>query len=166
MTDACQPPYFDSDGCFVTPACSGIDPVAAYIETKAILGWNAGANSIMQLDGDVHAVFGMPQGTVGVIVGFKGARSRQTIPDLVTHGMYFQSLAGVDMVQVIERGQPKTTLQPRSALDTFEIRRAFGKVTYWQSGTMIYESVQPSVGPVLVNACIYASGDDVPGGEG
>lgn len=163
MSD-CQAPYIDSAGCMVTPACPGQPYIPATVTQQPVLGWNAGANSVAVLDGDLHAVFAMPAGTVGAVVGLKAGRARPTVPDLVTHGLFFQSLAGVDMVQVVESGAPQGAAAMRNATDTFELRRVAGVVTYWQNGTLLRTSMRPSAGVVLVNACLYASGDEVPSG--
>lgn len=160
MTDIYDP-YYDENGCLVTPEQPAVTYVPARIERRPIIGWNAGANSITQLNGDMHTVFSMPLGTAGVVVGFRGGRTRQTVPDLIEHGLYFQSAGGYDMVQIVERGAPKTELVERGADDTFEIRRTYGRVTYWQDATLLYTSVAKSTGVKVVNACLYASGDEV-----
>lgn len=154
-------PYYDASGCLVTPEVTAVAAVPARIETRPIIGWNAGANSKTELDGDMHTVFTMPAGGAGVVIGFRSGRARNTAPDLVEHGLYFQSVAGYDMVQVCELGVAKTLLVPRTASDTFEIRRVAGMVTYWINATLLYTSHRPSYGVKLVNACLYASGDAV-----
>ena len=156
-------PYFDTSGCLVTPARPAIAYQPARIEQRAVTGWNAGANSIDQLDGDLHVVFAMPMGVAGVVLGLKGSRRKQTVPELIEHGFYFQSLGGTNLVQIIERGVAKSTNAARAANDTFEIRRVGGAVTYLKNNVRIYSSSQPSRGPLVVNTCLYASGDAVGG---
>lgn len=152
--------YRDGD-CLVTPERPAREFVPAGTEHKLIIGWDAGANSIVELGGNIHAVFTMPIGNAGVVIGFRSARARQTLPDLVEHGLFFQGLAGVDMVQVIERGRPMTALVVRAVSDTFEIRRVAGTATYWRNSVLLYTSAAPSSGVKVVNACLYASGDNL-----
>jgi hypothetical protein len=155
--------YYDAAGCLVTPERPGIDPVPAVTERRVVIGWNAGANSMTELDGDLHTVFTLPAGTAGVVLGLRSERQRQTVPELVEHGLYFQSAGINDMVQVIEQGVVKTDPVSRGLADTFEIRRVLGRVTYWQNDRLLHESSARSTGAKVVNACLYASGDSVGG---
>lgn len=159
MTDACAP-YKDASGCTVWPACPPVAYVPARIEQQLVLGWNAGANSIDELDGDLHTVFMMPA-VAGVVIGLRSGRAKQTIPDLIEHGLYFATFAGVRMVHVVERGLGATSNLPCDESDTFEIRRVAGRVTYWRNGALLYASNARSTGAKVVNACLYASGDSV-----
>lgn len=161
MTDACAS-YYDEDGCLVTPECPAIEHVPAHVDQSPIVGWTAGANSNARIDGDASLRFMMPPNVVGVIIGFKHSAIQPTRPALVEHGFYFQRAAGADYLQVIEQGVTKTTLRPRHASDLFEVRRVGGAVSYWQNGIRIYQSARPSVGKILVNTCLYSSGDAVP----
>lgn len=161
MTDSQTDPFYDQFGCLVSPELSAIPRVPARVDQTPVLGWNAGANSITELDGDLHAQWSMPAGTAGVVIGLRSGRERQIVPELVEHGLYFQSVAGADMVQVIESGTPVTELVLRTAEDVYEIRREAGNVTYWIGDTPLYASKVPSLGAKIVNACLYASGDAV-----
>lgn len=160
MTDACAS-YYDEDGCLVTPECPAVEEVPAHMDLSPIVGWTAGANSNARVDGDASLRFLMPAGVVGAMIGFRHDPGQQTRPSLIEHGFYFQR-AGADYVQVIELGVTKTTLRPRHTGDLFEVRRVGGVVTYWQNGSLVYQSAQPSVGRILVNTCLYTSGDSVP----
>ena len=157
--------YYDSEGCLVCPEQQGSPYVPARIEHQVVFGWNAGANSITMLDGDMRAVLDMPLGVLGVIIGLKGGRKQQTVPALVEHGWYFQRKGGLDLVQPIERGVViGAPITGRSAVTTFEIRRAGEKVTYHMGGALMHTSETASVGTKVVNACLYASGDGAPSG--
>lgn len=153
--------YYDSAGCLICPEQMAVAGIPARVERQAIAGWNAGANSIMTLDNDLHTVFPMPVGLGGVIMGLKGERSRQTTPTLIEHGMYFLSSAAVNFVQAIESGVVRGARVQRLSSDTFEIRRINGVVTYWKSGVLLYTSTVPSSGAKVVNACLYVSADAV-----
>lgn len=140
----------------------------SYIENTPVMGWNAGANSIDEIDGDLHVVTDMPS-VVGVIVGLKSGRNGQALPALVEHGFYLWKLGQLDVVQVIERGVVKNTPVPRSLNAQFEIRRTNGRVRYLVSNSiepmdMLSDTV--SFGPKIVNACLYATGDAAPSGVG
>ncbi|CAM5593312.1 hypothetical protein [Rhodanobacter lindaniclasticus] len=159
MSYACDP-YRDANGCIVWPACPAVAYEPARIEQQAVLGWNAGANSITELGGDLHTVFTMPA-VSGVVIGLRSGRTRQTTPDLIEHGLYFNALGGMNLVHVVERGLGATSIVVRNPADTFEIRRVGGRVTYWRNGALLHASTARSTGAKVVNACLYASGDAV-----
>lgn len=157
--------YFDAAGCLVCPEQAEQPYIPARVEQRAVLGWNAGANSIATVDGDLHAVFTQPPGVVGVVIGLKGTRTQQTIPSQIEHGWYFQSSGGLDIVQPMERGQViGSPITGRTGSTVFEVRRSSGVVTYVMDGEVIHTSVAPSAGAKVVNCCMYASGDTAPGG--
>lgn len=155
--------YVDAQGCVVCPELSAVERVPAQVEQRSVVGWNAGGNSIATVDGNLHAVFSMPSVT-GVVIGLKGSRARQTVPDGVEHGIYFQRAGGIDVFRLIERGAPVTSTTTRSVDDTFEIRRIKGVITYLRNGTVIHTSELVSKGAKVLNACLYASGDELFGG--
>lgn len=160
MSDSCAP-YTDADGCTVYPTCPAIASVPASIGRVPILGWNAGANSIDELNGNVHTVFTLPIADAGVVIGLRSDRARQTLPDLIEHGLYFASLGGVSLVHVVERAVARTAPVPRGAEDTFEIRRVGTRVTYWHNKRLMHMSAARSTGAKIINTCLYASGDTV-----
>lgn len=157
--------YYDDAGCLVCPEQAAQPFVPSRIERRAVLGWNAGANSIDVVDGDLHVVTDMPLGVVGTIIGLKDGRAKPTIPLLIEHGWYFQAAGGADLAQPIERGVPVgILLTGRTAETLFEVRRVGDKITYWRDGALVYTSERPSAGVKLVNCCLYASGDAAPSG--
>ena len=153
--------YYDNSGCLVCPEVDAKPAVPGYYVSRPVVGWSAGANTVKQLDGDVHAVFSLPGGTAGAAIGFKTSRTRQVVPDLVLFGFYFQSVGGADVVQVIESGVMKTSPVLRAGTDTFEVRRIIGNVEYLITKTLVYTSTLKSVGSIVLNACLYASGDEI-----
>lgn len=148
--------------CTVCPYIPGVPAVPAHYVAADVLGWNAGANTIDELDGDVHVVTPMPAPTLGCLLGFKASRNGQTIPALIAHGLYFTTVSGVGFVTVMEYGAPKAPAAEYADGDVFEIRRVASRVTYWHGDTLLYASTQLSSGTVLVNACLYAAEDRVP----
>lgn len=161
--------YFDGAGCLVCPEEPARAYVPARIDHRAVVGWDAGGNTITVVDGNLHAVLPagtVPTGLAGAVIGLKSERSRQTVPDLIEHGWFFQSLAGHDMAQVVERGSQKTAPAVRASTDVFELRRQKGQVTYWKNNTLVYTSMAQSSGVKLLNCCLYASGDAIGSSDG
>lgn len=154
--------YYDPNGCLVCPERPAQPYVPTTVEQENLLGWNAGANSIDTVDGSLHAVFGMPLRVVGVVIGLKGARTRQTVPSLIEHGFYFQQAGTLDVFQVIEMGTTRTVPMDRADGDIFEIRRMSGSVRYLYNNDVLYVSTLASFGSKIVNACLYSSYDTVP----
>jgi hypothetical protein len=153
--------YFDGSGCLICPEQEAAPAVPARVDHQVVIGWNAGANSIAVQDGNLHVVVTNQALVAAVVVGLKSDRDRQTVPDLIEHGWYFQSLAGVGVAQVIERGVTKTMVAAYDFSDAFELRRVNGLVTYLKNDAAVYTSTVPSLGSKVVNSCLYASGDNV-----
>ena len=153
-----------SQGCTECPAIAA----RAYKppQYNVVTGWNAGANSINRLDGNIHTVFQVPPSAAGVVVGFKGDRANATDPTAIEHGLLFSRSGGVCWCRTMESG----VVGPIEAgFDdsswSFELRRVNGVVSYYRSngGTPILISRSPthSLGPKVVNACLYSTGDEV-----
>lgn len=147
--------------------CPSIPPsqgTPSYIDSRPVQGWNAGANSVRTLAGDLFTRF-RASFAGAVLVGLKPGRARQFVPELVPFGLLFQFLAGQRYVRVIEFGVPRTSAQAYDPDDDFEIRRQRGQVTYLRhratSTQQLHASSTPSTGVLLVNACLYLSGDTV-----
>ena len=160
MSDPCAP-YLSGD-CYIYPDCPAIAAVAPHREVRADIGWNAGANSIDALSTNLQTVFTMPDET-GIVIGLRGEREHQTIPDFIEHGLYFRSLLGVNLVSVMESGAEQTMAAPRGLDDIFEIRRVGTRVTYWQNHSLLRISTVRSNNTKVVTACMYTSGDNIPG---
>lgn len=158
--------FYDANRCLICPEVPPIAPTPTTYEHVPLLGWTAGANSIKQLDGNLQVQFSLPALVVGAVLGLRAGRQANTTPSLVEHGLYFQSKNGNDIWQVIELGVVKTAAATRAATDVFTIRRIGHMVQYFvqpQGGamTLVYASTLPSRGVRLVNACLYASGDQI-----
>lgn len=150
--------------------CPEIAPIAAVppnVVTSPNLGWNAGANSVTTLDGDVHAVMDASVGLTGSIVGFRAATDNRppVTPGFITHGIYFYTLhtnMAVPSAMPIEGARQISELQlAYDGNDTFEIRRIAGRVVYLHNGDVWYESTVASRGLIRVMCCLYAAGDSV-----
>jgi len=158
----CQLPYTDGRGCLVTPSCAGTSYQPAKLINQPILDWNAGADSITEVSGNAHAQWNQPAGVFGVIIGFKRAGQSVTLPSLITHGFYYTSVAGVAYAQIVESGQLVGSAFTYASSDTFELDRDNGQVTYTYNGTLLYTSQVLSFDTIVVNACLYGSGDQAP----
>lgn len=148
-------------GCVDCPYIPPVAEVPAHLDATPLVGWNAGANSIIWRDGDHRCVWTPGGAPLGIVCGFKQARALQTRPELVVYGWFVQSLAGQTRCSVIERGIEKTSHLEMAPGDQLEIRRKNGIVSYRQNGREIYVSSIASAGVNLVNACLYVSGDSI-----
>jgi hypothetical protein len=154
--------YFDANGCYVCPELPAIIASPATVTTDAQLGWNAGADTIATLSGDVHVVDSFATAPMGVVFGLKASRRLPTEIALIAHGLYVRSVAGNCFVSVYELGQMIGTTQSYTLGNPLEILREGSKVTYWNNGVLMLTSVAKVLGPVFVNACLYAAGDTLP----
>lgn len=154
--------YYDTAGCLVCPAIPASPARPARVQTDPNLGWNAGANSLAMLDGDVRVAFALDALPTGIYVGLKGARRGVTAPELIPHAFYLYSAAGRGFVEVRERGLMRDSPKTYTLGDLLEIRREAGRVSYWLASALLYQSDARSTGPVLVNTCLYSAGDTIP----
>lgn len=153
-----QPPV-----CTFYPEVIGRPAVPGRVDNIVDQAWNAGANSVQELDGDVRVRFTTPA-AIGSIIGFTGDREAITDPDRITHGFAFTlQQSGAALAHVREGSRVRTAaLQFAPGQTEFEIRRAGGAVLYLVDDLVIYRSREPSVGPVSVGCALYASGDRAP----
>lgn len=159
--------------CWVTtgPAgpttCTTYPPVAyqpaipSRIESRPIIGWDAGANSVTSRGGNCEAKWTM--GTVvGCYIGFTDQLDDVTLIDRYSHAIYFHQNNGRPVFRLVEFGEAKSADIPYVADDEFRIRRVEGVVTYWHAGVVIYTSSEISSGSINVGSTLYASGDTIP----
>ncbi|GAA0721253.1 hypothetical protein [Dokdonella soli] len=151
----------DINHCIVCPPLPAIPEVLPTYTNIPNAGWNAGANSIAMLDGDLYTQFGLPTECAGIVIGFKAFRAWATVPTLVAFGLYLSNAGGHQYVNVIENGVNMTAPVLCASSDVFTIGRYGGVVGYKRNSTLLYQSSVTSAGPLIVNACLYASGDEV-----
>src|SRR5574337_160690 len=84
MTDACAY-YVDADGCGIYPYCPAVAYQPPRIDHTPNIGWNAGANSITELNGNFHTVFSLAGNESGVILGLRSGRVNPVNTGLVEH---------------------------------------------------------------------------------
>lgn len=155
----------DENGCLDCPALPPRPAVPAHIEIEYPIGWR-GANSILMLGGDVHIdKIKAVKGSTSVVCGYKQSRSAVSLPQFISHGIQFFLVGGFQFFRAIEFGLPKTSNVLYNDDDFFEIVRMGSLVVYTRdvgSGPVpFYTSTIPLSGDVLVNACLYTSGDGI-----
>jgi hypothetical protein len=156
----------DSAGCITCPYIPPTAPIPGHLDISANASWNAGADSVLAIDGDLHLICAPPLGVAAEFCGFRSDRTTNFIPELIDYGFAFQNALGLDVVSMVERGIPVAGPITRHASWTFEIIRTGRFVRYnvfdnTSTRVATYLSLRPSFGPVLVNGCIYLSGDEL-----
>ncbi len=148
--------------CYTIPADPGQPYIPSRVEQVPQAAWDAGANSEIELEGDVSLRFNMRRAT-GVVLGLTNDRENVTDRARITHGFFFTSTANGGMqAQVIESARTRTSTRTYNEETLFEVRRVEGQVTYWVDGVLAYASRVPSAGQVSVGSVLYATGDVAP----
>ena len=150
--------------CYTVPGQPYIAPIPDRYEPEPIRAWDAGANSVDELDGDVSLRFDTSN-AVGVVLGLTQDRDLEDIGTLarITHGFYFHTTAaGQPVFQIIEAGKTVTPVAPHDAAEEFEVRRVQGVVLYFKDAVKLYQSRVPSTGMVSAGSALYATGDTTP----
>lgn len=141
------------------PAVAAVPPKTEY---KKWQEWNAGANSIAELDGDVYTEFPGPV-AVGAYVGFfeGGTRDPQNYDAMVAAFRFASSPTGPKWT--IKDGARSVSITNTSytTSDKFRIERANGVMIFLVNGIEVYRSKRASAGPLRVGTTLYASGDKV-----
>lgn len=154
--------YYDTAGCLVCPELPPVSFRPDTAKTDPRTGWNAGANSIKTVAGDLHVGDTVDVPPAGIVIGLKVGREGQADPAAVLHGLYFYKTAGQPMVEVRELGSRVGSIHAFTAGATWEIRRVGAWMTYLVAGVVLAKTPARSLGPMLVNACLYAAPDGVP----
>lgn len=143
-------------------AAPAVAPSPARVVYDNVFGWDAGANSEDQLDGDVSMRLTMDK-AIGVVVGLTAMRGE--FGDLgsyarMSHALYFhQSEGGRMQACAMESGRRVSPLRFYTPTDLWEIRRVGNTVDYLQNGTRFLRSQVGSTGIALVGCAMYGTGD-------
>lgn len=143
--------------CF--PAQPEIVGVPATTTYTSVNGWNGGARSVDQLDGDGYFEFRVNDVPAGVVIGLS-LGDTSTLPNEPTHALYLHGT----VLEVMESGVVVHTAGIAHDYDNlYRIQRNGLTVTYSTTGWS-YESATQASGARVLDAAIYASGDyvDVP----
>ncbi len=154
--------YVDGYGCIVCPEVLASPGAPAKTVTSNNPGWNAGANSITVLDGDLHVVDALAAAPVDMYFGLKYSRAGVGAPFMLAYAFRIYSLAHTTVYEIWEGPQMRAAAASYTLGATLEIRRVGGIVSYWAAGAQVYQSAVPSSGPLLVSACLYSAGDSLP----
>lgn len=156
MTDGCTPIGL---GCELCPVLPAVAYSPAYFMETAAYGWDSGAVSDDELDGNVHVVFTMEM-VFGVVCGLTPDRTGVGFAR-ITKGFYFHN-DGSPKFNIMENGIIISGAVIYTPGDEFEIIREFGIVRYYQNSTLLFESGSTSTGLISVGASLYLSGDSIP----
>lgn len=163
----------NSAGCVVCPSIPAVLPRPGRIEVAQNIGWNAGANSITEIDGDVRLRFTVGQAQAMVVGLRERRRGRlgQAATAAMARGWFIRTPPGGQglVAQVLEYGTARTPVEPVDPCAVFEIQRRGDTVTYLIDGqvkrtvrnTTNVANASDLRGPVFATACLYASGDTV-----
>lgn len=146
--------------CTTYPAIDEIPAVPAWVETIAVNEWDAGANSIKELDGDVHTVFSFDTPVVGVAVGF--VNHRENVHDysrLMFGVLMSQSASGTPQFRVMEYGRFRTGFIEYALGEPIELRRVQNEFSAWYNGERLLRGSQAYDGPLIVGSSLYSTGD-------
>lgn len=152
--------------CITVPGQPYIPGVPSYVEDLPVLGWNGGANSIAQHDGDCYFKFGVDATLVGVVAGLGPPNRNPSNFARLTHAFQLASVNGLLVWRIVEGGAPVgNQVVQFDADDEFYIRRVRGIVQYFinsmdQAGLKHTSQVR-SEGLLRAGAVLYASGDKV-----
>lgn len=147
--------------CKTYPAIPAVPSRPSYYTSEVDEGWNAGANSVKQLSGDVFLAFTQPQ-VRGAAMGFVASRDTPDDYARITHGFMFTSDAiGRPTWAIMESGRLLTNPAVYAPTSVFRIERANGVVSYLLDGSLIMISQTESIGQVMAGCSLYSSGDAV-----
>lgn len=161
----------NSQGCTVCPAIPAIAPTPGSVSMSPDNGWNAGANSVQVLNGDVRVAFTVGQ-AAAMVVGFRrvrDGRGGQTAPARIRRGWRLRTQGGATVADVFESGVSMSTSFAVDPCAVLEIQRIGQTCDYLIDGVRVHRTVEtPQLigwplldGPIFVTACLYASGDTV-----
>lgn len=146
--------------CTTYPAITAIPSTPSRIETHVVNAWDAGANSIDELDGDVRTEFSFDQPVVGVAVGFVDHRENvQDYARLIIGVLMSQQASGAMQFRVMEYGQFRTGFFPYALHTPIEIRRVQGEFSVWYGGARVFRSTRQHTRTLLVGSSFFSTGD-------
>lgn len=150
-----------------SPGTPGTPGTPAVYDLDPRIGWNAGADSIERLDGDVFTEFGVSIVAAAVVGLTRSSAPEASVGqrDRTTHAFYFDRDAqGVLRYRIHELG--RTRAGPFLAPDEgrYRIERVDGRVRYLVDDQQVFQSPLRSSGELMVTASLYRA-DDVVGRE-
>lgn len=144
------------------PGAAAIPGTPDQTLTDLRIGWNAGANSITRLDGNVRTVFTMNTQTTGAVIGLTSEpRPASGARENIQYAFYFYMTTGGARFGIRDRGRELHIGAGTYTheVTVFEIRRYQGTVFYVIDDEVVYVSPTPSTGSLCVGSCFYTAGD-------
>ena len=130
-------------------------PQPSIVKKQVNQGWTGGAHTNHVLADSGYVTFTVPK-AVGAVVGLT-FDDLDTLPTEATHGFYF----GSGKWQIIEAGVRRNVFASRTASMIYKIERRTPTVLYYVNDALVYESDEPSFGPVVLDAALYFATDSV-----
>lgn len=118
-------------------------------------GWESGARTIAQFDGDGGFTFSVGQ-CIGIVCGLNGINEGVGFQE-IDHAFYITN----GKFQIIENGALQTGLESFLPDVVFKITRIGGVVRYYVDDSLIYTSEASSSGPVFLDCSLYHYMDEI-----
>jgi hypothetical protein len=160
MSSDCKNEFINGQWCVRCPAVPAVPARPPSVTRERILGWNASAYSVEQINGPCYVEFTVDR-VVGAVVGLAPARASDAPRD-IPHGFYIYADGGVQRCVVTENGTARTgslIVQPNST--TYRIERDQRFARYFVNGLLFHTSPAPPAAGLVVVSCLYASNDRV-----
>lgn len=143
-----------------SPAVAG---TPAEYRTNFHVGWNAGAESTQQHDGDCFVRFYSAIDVAGAVgLAGAGAGVEPGRYERIAYAFYFDlDAAGASRVSVVEGGRRRTGYWPCTPDTKLVIAREDGAVRYEIDDQVIHQSQTPSGGALKVISALYRGEDGV-----
>lgn len=154
-------------GAAPTPGVPRIPGIPDRTVDTPVLGWQAGADSVIERANDARLSFTFKL-VSGIVAGFATVRDQLLAGfDPITHAFYLDTspTTGKARVRIMEGGRiVHTHVGDVVGDEVCAIERVGGKVAYRFDGAEIYRSRTLSVGTIIARSFLYRSGDSI-GGE-
>lgn len=147
--------------CTTYPAVEAIQHVPPRTVATPVNAWDAGANSVDELEGDVRTAFSLDSKVVGLAVGFVDHRDDvQDYARLMLGVLVSQDAGGNQRFRIMEYGRFRTGFFEYVGGE-IEIRRVQGAMSVWYDGTRLYQGTETYNGALLVGSSLYSTGDSI-----
>lgn len=138
-----------------TPPTPAVPMVPGQWRADMNLGWNAGAQSIQRLGGDLFTTFQVGQ-AVGIGVGFSRQRGADDYR-AIEFCMRFVN----GQLRIFEGGTARTNNRAYQGSDFFTILRVDSRVEYRHNNDVVYRSERLSTASLIVVTALYSGLDRV-----
>jgi len=158
-------PVPDRNGCLHYPAIAAIPPVPYTRTDPPSNAWDAGANSVRQLTGDLRLEFSEVSLPLGSVIGLTQQRQEVTDPARMAFAWYLtRHASGTAQAWCYEHGVITSAPYFYTEYSVFAIERRGALIFYWLDdqlrrrtpSTLLVDS------PVSVGAALYGGYDALP----